>query len=98
MLRATDVKARRGGRVLLDGASLALEPGKVVAQAQGGEALGPLRLLDPLRMAPQACYPGDGAWAALVANPLEAVPLLSLAAVGFVAMEALCPLWCKVSR
>lgn len=30
MLRATDVKARRGGRVLLDGASLALEPGRVV--------------------------------------------------------------------
>lgn len=72
--------------------------GSLLAQAQGGEALGPLRLLDPLRMAPQACYPGDGAWAALVANPLEAMPLLALAAVGFVAMVALCPLWCKVSR
>lgn len=72
--------------------------GSLLALAQGGEALGPLRFLDPLRMAPQACYPGDGAWAALVANPLEAIPLLSLAAVGFVAMVALCPLWCKVSR
>ena len=87
---------RRWAPSLVAGGLLAC--GSLLAQAQGGEALGPLLLLDPLRMAPQACYPGDGAWTALVANPLEAVPLLALAAVGFVAMVALCPLWCKVSR
>lgn len=65
--------------------------GAALAEASGGKALSPLRAMDPLSMAPVACYPGDAGWGLLVGNPGDATPLVLVALGAFALVVLLFP-------